>query len=93
MHQPDRVPSRARLRSISRTKEEEEEGKRVCWSWPLLAKVSTNTFERMLENTGFYEHGFREAIASDTPAALIKDRRGDTFRISKEKVVVRNIWD
>lgn len=54
----------------------------------MLAKVSTNTLERMLENTGFYEHGFREAIASDTPAALIKDRRGDTFRISKEKVVV-----
>lgn len=93
MRQPDRVPSRARLRSIRIRTKEEEEGKRVCWSWPLLAKVSTNTFERMLENTGFYEHGFREAIASNTPAALIKDRRGDTFRISKEKVVVRNIWD
>lgn len=75
MRQPDRVPSRARLRSISRTKEEEEEGKGEFVGVSLLAKVSTNTFERMLENTGFYEHGFREAIASDTPAALIKDRR------------------
>lgn len=75
MHQPDRVPSRARLRSISRTKEEEEEGKGEFVGVSLLAKVSTNTLERMLENTGFYEHGFREAIASDTPAALIKDRR------------------
>lgn len=75
MHQPDRVPSRARLRSISRTKEEEEEGKGEFVGVSLLAKVSTNTLERMLKNTGFYEHGFREAIASDTPAALIKDRR------------------
>lgn len=75
MRQPDRVPSRARLRSISRTKEEEEEGKGEFVGVSLLAKVSTNTLERMLKNTGFYEHGFREAIASDTPAALIKDRR------------------
>lgn len=76
MRQPDRVPSRARLRSIRiRTKEEEEEGKGEFVGVSLLAKVSTNTLERMLKNTGFYEHGFREAIASDTPAALIKDRR------------------
>lgn len=94
MCQLDRAPSRARfqLRSISRTEEEEEEEeKRVYWN--LTVNVGQSRFPRirMLENTGFYEHGFREAIASDTLAALIKGRRSDTSRISKEEVVVKSL--
>lgn len=93
MCQLDRAPSRARfqLRSISRTEEEEEEEKRVCWN--LIVNVGQPRFPRirMLENTGFYEHGFREAIASDTLAALIKGRRSDMSRISKEEVVVKSL--
>lgn len=86
--------ARFQLRSISR-KEEKEEEKSVCWN--LIVNVGQPRFPRIrsicsvLENTGFYEHGFREAIASDTPVALIKGRRSDTSRISKEEVVVKSL--
>ena len=46
---------------------------------------------------GILRAWFREAIASDTPLALIKTRRGDV-RNSKEEIFIENLasskfWD